>query len=141
MLAAAKPAEVRRRVTQRSVSKEKGTGHAAAMAGLRRNFQPLKPSMGASFPGPADRGGPPAGGTYGCDQQHRGDGRKRVLHCVYPDKASDRRAGHGDADGIARKGMVDGSSADAESHRMVEWLWSCSRTMAFHHSVSRRSTA
>ena len=42
--------------------------------------------MGASFPGPADRGGPPAGGTYGCDQQHRGDGRKRVLHCVYPEK-------------------------------------------------------
>jgi hypothetical protein len=34
MLAAAKPAEVRRRVTQLSVSKEKGTAHAAAMAGL-----------------------------------------------------------------------------------------------------------
>src|SRR3954471_5791043 len=52
MLATAKPAEVRRRVTQLSVSNEKGTAHAVAMAGLRRNFQPLKPSMGASFQAP-----------------------------------------------------------------------------------------
>jgi hypothetical protein len=35
------------------VSKEKiGTAHAVATAGLRRNFQPLNPSMGASFHAP-----------------------------------------------------------------------------------------
>jgi hypothetical protein len=52
MLANANPLEANRRATQLFVRKKIGIAHAVATAGLRRNFQPLKPSMGASFHAP-----------------------------------------------------------------------------------------